>query len=61
MDYGATLEVMGTVCLYMKNPIQAEIYYKKALDIYELHLESDPEQIEEKRRKMILYLNAKLK
>ncbi len=58
MDYGATLEVMGTVCLYMKNPIQAEIYYKKALDIYELHLESDPEQIEEKRREMALLLQA---
>ncbi len=58
MDYGATLEVMGTVCLYMKNPTQAEIYYKKALDIYELRLESDPEQIEEKRREMALLLQA---
>jgi len=58
MDYGATLEVMGTVCLYMKNSIQAEIYYRKALDIYELRLESDPEQIEEKRREMALLLQA---
>ena len=58
MDYGATLEVMGTVCLYMKNPTQAEIFYRKALDIYELRLESDPEQIEEKRREMSLLLQA---
>lgn len=58
MDYGATLEVMGTVCLYMKNPTQAEIYYRKALDIYELRLESAPEQIEEKRREMALLLQA---
>ena len=58
MDYGATLEVMGTVCLYMKNPTQAEVFYRKALDIYELRLESDPEQIEEKRREMALLLQA---
>ena len=58
MDYGATLEVMGTVCLYMKNPTQAEIYYRKALDIYELRLESDPVQIEEKRREMALFLQV---
>ena len=58
MDYGATLEVMGTVCLYMKNPTQAEIFYRKALDIYELRLESDPVQIEEKRREMALFLQV---
>ena len=58
MDYGATLEVMGTVCLYMKNPTQAEIFYRKALDIYELRLESDPEQIEEKRREMALLVQT---
>lgn len=58
MDYGATLEVMGTVCLYMKNPTQAEIFYRKSLDIYELRLESDPEQIEEKRREMALLVQT---
>ena len=36
----------------------AEIFYRKALDIYELRLESDPEQIEEKRREMALLLQA---
>ena len=58
MDYGATLEVMGTVCLYMKDVKQAEVFYKKALAIYELHLASEPEQLEDKRREMALFLQV---
>lgn len=58
MDYGATLEVMGTVCLYMKDAKQAEVFYKKALAIYELHLASEPEQLEDKRREMALFLQV---
>ena len=58
MDYEATLEVMGTVCLYMKDAKQAEVFYKKALAIYELHLASEPEQLEDKRREMALLLQV---
>jgi hypothetical protein len=32
-----------------------------AFEIYEIYYASDPNLLEEKRRKMILYLNAKLK
>ena len=58
MDYGATLEVMGTVYLYLKDANQAEVFYKKAFAIYEMHLESEPEQLEDKRREMALLLQV---
>lgn len=56
LDYGITLEQMGTICLYMKDLNQAKDYYEQALEIYERHFDTEPEQLTEKRRELAMLL-----
>lgn len=61
LDYAMVQEKLGEIISLVGDKRQALNYFKTAFEIYEIYYASDPNYLEEKRRKMILYLNAKLK
>lgn len=46
IDYGIAQEAMGNICAAIGDLPQAEIHYKKALAIYEIHFGADHERID---------------
>lgn len=46
IDYGIAQEAMGNICASIGDTTQAEIHYKKALEIYERHFGADNERID---------------
>lgn len=54
LDYGIAQEAMGNICAAIGDLPQAEIHYKKALEIYEIHFGADSEKIEEIKQKVLL-------
>ena len=46
IDYGIAQEAMGNICAAVGDLPQAEIHYKKALAIYEIHFGADHERID---------------
>ena len=46
LDYGIAQEAMGNICAAIGDLPQAEIHYKKALEIYEIHFGADNERID---------------
>jgi tetratricopeptide (TPR) repeat protein len=46
LDYGIAQEAMGNICAAIGDLPQAEIHYKKALAIYEIHFGADHERID---------------
>ena len=61
LDYAMVQEKLGEIISLVGDKRQAFNHFKTAFEIYEIYYASDPNLLEEKRRKMILYLNAKLK
>ncbi len=53
LDYGIAQEAMGNICAAIGDLSQAEIHYKKALEIYEIHFGKDSEAFEAKRKNLI--------
>ena len=50
LDYGIAQEAMGNICAAIRDIQQAEIHYKKALAIYEIHFGRDSDAFEAKKR-----------
>lgn len=46
LDYGISQEAIGNICAATGDITQAEIHYKKALAIYEIHFGADNERID---------------
>ena len=61
LDYAMVQETLGEIISLVGDKRQALNHFKTAFEIYEIYYASDSNLLEEKRRKMILYLNAKLK
>ncbi len=61
LDYAMVQEKLGEIISLVGDKRQAFNHFKTAFEIYEIYYASEPNLLEEKRRKMILYLNAKLK
>ena len=61
LDYAMVQEKLGEIISLVGNKRQAFDHFKTAFEIYKIYYASEPNLLEEKRRKMILYLNAKLK
>ena len=61
LDYAMVQEKLGEIISLVGDKRQAFNHFKTAFEIYEIYYASDPNLLEEKRRKMIMYLNAKLK
>ena len=61
LDYAMVQEKLGEIISLVGDKRQAFNHFKTAFEIYKIYYASDPNLLEEKRRKMILYLNAKLK
>ena len=61
LDYAMVQEKLGEIISLVGDKRQAFNHFKTAFEIYKIYYASDPNFLEEKRRKMILYLNAKLK
>ena len=53
LDYGIAQEAMGNICAAIGDLPQAEIHYKKALAIYEIHFGRESESFEAKRKTLI--------
>jgi tetratricopeptide (TPR) repeat protein len=53
-DYGIAQEAMGNICAAIGDLPQAEIHYKKALAIYEIHFGTNAEIVEAKHQKLII-------
>lgn len=60
LDYAKVQEKLGEIISLVGDKRQAVNHFKTAFEIYEIYYASEPKLLEEKRRKMILYLNAKL-
>lgn len=67
MDYAMVQEAMGGICLTMGDIQQATTHFKKAMAIYEVLFESEPEVIEAKKQELLgtytqagLYLGKKI-
>lgn len=61
LDYAMVQETLGEIISLVGDKRQAFNHFKTAFEIYKIYYASEPNLLEEKRRKMILYLNAKLK
>ena len=61
LDYAMVQEKLGEIISLVGDKRQAFNHFKTAFEIYKIYYASEPNLLEEKRRKMILYLNAKLK
>ena len=67
MDYAIVQEAMGGICLTIGDIQQATTHFKKAMAIYEILFESEPEMIEAKKQELMetytqagFYLGQKL-
>lgn len=67
MDYASVQEAMGGICLTIGDIQQATTHFKKAMAIYEVLFESEPEVIEAKKQELLgtytqagLYLGKKI-
>lgn len=59
MDYALVQEAMGNICLTTGEVQQATSHFKKALNIYELILDEEPDVIEAKKQEIIqTYIQA---
>ena len=54
LDYGIAQEAMGNICAAIGDLSQAEIHYKKALAIYEIHFGTNAEIVEAKRHRLTI-------
>ena len=61
LDYAMVQEKLGEIISLVGDKRQAFNHFKTAFEIYKIYYASEPNLLEEKQRKMILYLNAKLK
>lgn len=61
LDYAMVQETLGEIISLVGDKRQALNHFKTAFEIYKIYYASEPNLLEEKQRKMILYLNAKLK
>ena len=48
-DYAFVQEAMGNICLVTGDVPQATTHFKKALDVYKMVFDAEPELIEEKK------------
>ena len=60
LDYACVQEAMGNICVTMGDVRKAAMYFKKALAIYEVQFEAEPEVLEEKKQEFLLYTQAGL-
>ena len=67
MDYAQVQEAMGNICLTIADIDQATTHFKKAMAIYEVMFEFEPEVIEMKKQELLgiytqagLYLGKKM-
>ena len=60
LDYACVQEAMGNICVTMGEVKKATKYFKKALAIYEVQFEAEPEVIEEKKQEFLLYTQTGL-
>lgn len=67
MDYASVQEAMGGICLTIGDIQQATTHFKKAMAIYEVLFESEPDVIEAKKQELLetytqsgVYLGKKL-
>lgn len=59
MDYAMVQEAMGSICLFSGNVSDGTMHFKKAMAIYEVLFESEPEMIEVKKQEVIeIYTEA---
>ena len=67
LDYASVQEAMGGICLTMGDVQQATTHFKKAMAIYEMVFEAEPEMIDAKKQELLgtytqagLYLGKKM-
>lgn len=53
IDYGCVQETMGNICLTLGEVQQATTYFQKAMAIYEMVFETEPEMIEERKQALL--------
>ncbi len=53
IDYGCVQEAMGNICLTLGEVQQATTYFQKAMAIYEMVFETEPEMIEERKQALL--------
>lgn len=59
MDYAMVQEAMGSICLFSGNVSDGTMHFKKAIAIYEVLFESEPEMIEAKKQEVMeIYAEA---
>ena len=52
LDYGLIQQVMGSICMVMDDTTCAQAHHQRAMAIFELVFEDEPELLEEKRREI---------
>ena len=52
-DYAFVQEAMGSICLVTGDVSQATTHFKKALAVYEMVFDAEPELIEEKKQDIL--------
>lgn len=52
LDYGLIQHVMGDICTVKGEAAQAQVHYQRAMAVFELVFEDEPELLEEKRREI---------
>ena len=52
-DYAFIQEAMGNICLLTGDVLQATTHFKKALAVYEMLFDAEPELIEEKKQDIL--------
>ena len=61
MDYAMVQEAMGSICLFSGNVSDGTMHFKKAIAIYEVLFELEPEMIEAKKQEVMeIYKEAGL-
>ena len=59
MDYAKVQEAMGGICLTVGDIQQATTHFKKAMAVYEVLFETEPEMIEDKKQELLgMYTQA---
>lgn len=52
-DYAAVQEAMGNICLLIGDVQRATTHFKKAMSVYEILFDAEPELLEEKKREIV--------
>ena len=52
-DYAAVQEVIGNICLLTGDVQRATMHFKKAMAVYEVLFDAEPELMEEKKREIV--------